>query len=101
MSEVGTSSHLRHPYIVQFLAIAMEPSAVHLIKEFIDEYNTEEAICDEDAKTDVAIGPQEKLYISRQCMQAVAYMHTNQPMIIHGDIKPGNLMIKKGCYTTK
>ena len=49
----------------------------------------------------MAVRPHEKLYISHQCMQGVAYnMHTVQPMIIHRDIKPGNIMFKKGCYTT-
>ena len=101
VSEVGISARLRHPNIVQFLAIAKEPSAVHLVNEFIDGYNMEEAIFDDDAKKDMAIGPHAKLYISRQCVQGVAYMHTIQPMVIHRDIKPGNIMIKKGCYTTK
>ena len=94
--EVGISARLRHPNIVQFLAIAKEPSAVHLVNEFIDGYNMEEAIFDDDAKKDMATGPHEKLYISRQCMQRVAYTHTIQPMIIRWNIKPGNIMIKKG-----
>ena len=101
VSEVGISARLRHPNIVQFLAIAKEPSAVHLVNEYIDGYNMEEAIFDDEAKNDMAIGPHDKLYISRQCMQGVAYMHTIKPMVIHRDIKPGNIMIKRGCYTTK
>ena len=101
VSEVGISARLRHPNIVQILAIAKEPSAVHLVNEFIDGYNMEEAIFDDDAKNDTAIGSHDNLYISQQCMQRVAYMHTIQPMIIHRYIKPGNIMIKKGCYITK
>ena len=61
----------------------------------------EEAIFDDDAKKYMVIGPRDKLYISRQCMEGVAYMHTIQPMIIHREIKPGNIMIKRGCYTSK
>ena len=99
VSEVGISPRLRQLNIVQFLAVAKEPSAVHLVNEFIDGYNMEEAIFDDNAKRDMAIGRHENVYISRQCMQGVAYMHTIQP--IHQDIIPGNIMVKKGCYTTK
>ena len=56
----------------------------------------EEAFFDDDAKKDMTIEPHEKSYISRQCMQGEAYTHTIQPMIIHRDNKPGNIMIKKG-----
>ena len=36
VSEVGISARLRQLNIVQFLPITKEPSAVHLVKEFID-----------------------------------------------------------------
>jgi serine/threonine protein kinase len=33
----------------------------------------------------------------RQAVQAVAYMHALVPIVLHNDLKPGNVMMKKGC----
>jgi serine/threonine protein kinase len=36
----------------------------------------------------------------RQAVQAVAYMHALVPIVLHNDLKPGNVMIEKGCLST-
>ena len=87
---------------IAFSSLPLQRShLVFMVNELIDGYNMEEAFFDDDTKKDMAIGPHDKLYIRRQCMQGVAYTHTIKPMIIHRNIKPGNIMIKKGYYTTK
>ena len=100
VSEVGINARLRHPNIVQFLAIAKEPFAVHLVNEFIDGYNMEEAFT-AMRRIIWRSGHMTSCTSVGTVCREWHNIHTIQPMIIHRGIKPGNIMIKKGCYTTK
>lgn len=99
--EIEISSKLRHPNIIQFLAVARGKTTIHLVHEYINGCNMEDAIFCEEKKLEMAITKEDKLFIMRQVVQAVAYMHALVPIVLHNDIKPGNVMIKKGCLSTK
>ncbi|XP_062593625.1 uncharacterized protein LOC134255124 [Saccostrea cucullata] len=99
--EIHISSKIRHPNIVLFLAVARAPATVYLVHEYIDGCNMEDAIFDQETKQLMDIKPEHKLFILRQCVQGVAYLHALVPAVIHQDIKPSNIMIKKVCHTTK
>ncbi|XP_061165044.1 uncharacterized protein LOC133174019 [Saccostrea echinata] len=99
--EIHISSKICHPNIVLFLAVARAPATIYLVHEYIDGCNMEDAIFDQETKQLMDIKPEHKLFILRQCVQGVAYLHALVPPVIHQDIKPSNIMIKKICHTTK
>lgn len=61
----------------------------------------EDVIFDQETRQLMDIKPGDKLFILSQCVQGVAYLHALVPPVIHQDIKPSNIMIKKVCHTTK
>jgi serine/threonine protein kinase len=99
--EILVNTKLRHPNIVQFLATAKCTSAVYLVSEFIQGSNMDDAIFDPIKKMAMGIKPEHKIDIIKQVMQGIAYMHSLSPMVLHHDIKPGNILIKEHCFTTK
>lgn len=99
--EINISSRIRHPNIVLFLAVARAPTTIYLVHEYIDGCNMEDAIFDQETRQLMDIKPGDKLFILSQCVQGVAYLHALVPPVIHQDIKPSNIMIKKVCHTTK
>ena len=100
VSEVGINARLRHPNIVQFLAIAKEPFTVRLVNEFIDGYNMEEAFTTM-RRIIWRSGHMTSCTSVGSVCREWHNIHTIQPMTIHRGINPGNIMIKKGCYTMK
>ena len=99
--EININSKLRHPNIIQFLAVARTDNTIYLVHEFIMGCNMEDAIFSAATKLDMDIKAKDKLYIMKQVVQAVSYRHSLEPVVLHHDIKPGNILIRKGCLTTK
>lgn len=91
-NEVAVHSKLRHPCIVQIMAISYTPLSVLLISEFIDGCNLENAIFGIE-EADKLIMKARKKSIAKQICQAVAYMHAVN--IIHQDIKPSNVLLER------
>jgi hypothetical protein len=98
VKEIEISSKLRHPNIIQFLAIARGETTIYLVHEYINECNMEDAIFCAEKKLEMGITQQDKLFIMRQVVQSLPYMHALVPIVLHNDIKPGNVMIKKVVY---
>jgi len=98
--EIEISSKLRHPNFIQFLAVAPGENTIYLFHEYINGCNMEDAIFCAEKKLDIGITQQDKLFIMRQVVQALAYMHALVPIVLHNDKKLGNVMIKKGCLST-
>ena len=42
----------------------------------------------------------QKLYIAKEIAQGIKFMHTRDPVIIHQDIKPLNVMVRQHSITT-
>ncbi|XP_064630956.1 dual specificity protein kinase shkC-like [Lineus longissimus] len=100
--EAKINARIRHPNVVQFLGVAKEPGRIYIVSELVDGCNMEDAIFDEERKREMGIGHVDKLFVAKQCVQAVAaYLHTLVPPVIHKDIKPANVSIRKNCFTTK
>ncbi|CAC5382644.1 unnamed protein product [Mytilus coruscus] len=99
--EINKNSKLRHPNIIQFLAVARADTTIYLVHEFIMGCNMEDVIFSEKTKLDIDIKDRDKPHIMKQVVQAVSYMHSLEPVVLHHDIKPGNILIRKGCLTTK
>ena len=96
-NEIQIHSRIRHPSIVQIMAVAYTKKSVLLVSEYIPGPNLEEAIFGEDQKL---LGGIKDLYAKQIC-QAVAYLHGRNPQIIHHDIKPSNILINHETATAK
>jgi hypothetical protein len=73
-SEVRIHSMLRHPNIVQIMAVAMEKKELYIISEFVDGSNLEDLLFSSE-EDEVGLSPTTKDSIAKQCAQAVAYLH--------------------------
>ncbi|CAG2238710.1 unnamed protein product [Mytilus edulis] len=68
--EININSKLRHPNIIQFLAVARTDNTIYLVHEFIMGCNMEDAIFSAATKLDMDIKAKDKLYIMKQVVQA-------------------------------
>ena len=101
-SEVQVHSKIRHPNIVQIMAVAIGKSAIYIVFEVVIGANLEELLfSDEDDHCAFTILCEKKEFIGRQIVQAVAYLHNRKPPILHRDIKPANVLVTNESYVTK
>ncbi len=101
-TEVKVHSMVRHPNIVQIMAVSFLKNSILLVSELIDGRNLEDLLF-ADAHDDETFTIQacDKLLIGKQICQAVAYLHNLKPPIVHRDIKPANVIVAKATQTTK
>ena len=97
-SEVRIHSMLRHPNIVQIMAVAMEKNELFIVSEFVDGSNLEDLLFSSE---EVDLSPTTKDSIAKQCAQAVAYLHALSPPVIHRDIKPANVLVSRMSHVAK
>ena len=98
----NTAPKIRHPNIVQIMAVAIGKSAIYIVSELVIGANLEELLfSDEDDGCAFTIPCEKKEFIGRQIVQAVAYLHNRKPPILHRDIKPANVLVTNESYVTK
>ena len=102
-SEVQVHSRIRHPNIVQIMAVAVGKSALYIVSELVNRANLEDLLFsdDDDGGCSFTIPSNKKCFIGRQIVQAVAYLHNRKPPILHRDIKPANVLVARESYVTK
>ncbi|CAG2244475.1 unnamed protein product [Mytilus edulis] len=100
-AEIEMHELIRHPNIVQLMAVAFEKSSVYLITEYINGFNMENVIFDEDLSSQLKLIQSDKIFIIVQLLQAVCYLHAMVRPIIHRDIKPANILITEKSLVTK
>ena len=97
--ECMTWSKLIHPHIVQFLGVYFSPTSriPMLILEKMDtslrhylEHNTKEDFLLPD-----------KIYILRQVAQALSYLHSRSPPLVHHDLSPNNILLNEVSLQAK
>ncbi len=104
MTEILIHSQLRHPNIVQLMAVAREPSSIYIVMEFVSGTNLDDWIFKDDKSIRQKLDlhePGTKLEILTQLVQVVAFMHGQNPPIVHGDIKPANILLPWKGYQLK
>ena len=99
--EIKIHSKIRHPNIVQLMAVAYDIRSIVLVSEFVNGFNMEDMIFEDTVKSKVTVTFQNKLYISMQCLQAISYLHGMENPIIHRDVKPANILIDRQSFCTK
>ena len=86
--ELNMLAMVRHPHIIQLLGICLHDESQPIL---VFEYMCQGSLADhiED------LTEQNLLLICLQTAQAISYLHSCYPPIIHGDIKPENILLDK------
>lgn len=87
-AEADILKNLKSPYLPKVLDYIETKNGIFTVMEFIPG-NTLKHYLDEGKH----FSQKEILKWSRQLTEAVDYLHTRQPAIIHSDIKPENIML--------
>lgn len=86
---------LHHPNIVQTLGVVYSP--LEIVMEYVQGLNLEELL-----ERRLYISAVTKVNITRQILQALAYLHNRQPeYLIHRDVKPTNVLVQLPGYNVK
>ena len=99
-SEVHIHSQVRHPNIVQIMAVALGKNAVYIVCELVNGANLDELLF-ADEQPAFELPDNQKPYVAKQIVQAVAYLHNLKPPILHRDVKPANVLVASTTYVTK
>ena len=98
-AECLTWSKVRHPGVVQFLGVHMDrrsrlPVLVMekmdmSLRTYLEDYTQEQ------------FPLHQKAFVLRQVTQALAYLHSQNPPLVHHDLSPNNVLLNVVSFVTK
>jgi len=91
LDEAKTMAAVKHPNCLKLLGVCADPANLMLICELMEKGSVHNAL-QHAPKPEV----DQRLAWAGKLSQAVAFMHTRMPRIIHGDIKTHNILLDKG-----
>ena len=98
-AECLTWSKLRHPGVVQFLGVYFERSSrlPVLVMEKMD--TSLRTHLENHSKEEFPLNL--KAFVLRQVTQALAYLHSQNPPLVHHDLSPNNVLLNVVSFVTK
>ena len=98
-AECLTWSKLRHPGVVQFLGVYMDRRSrlPVLVMEKMD--TSLRTYLEEHSKEEFLL--HQKALVLRQVTQALAYLHSQNPPLVHHDLSPNNVLLNVVTFVTK
>ena len=98
-AECLTWSKLRHPGVVQFLGVHMDQSSrlPVLVMEKMD--TSLRTYLEDNSKEQFPL--YQKAFVLRQVTQALAYLHSQNPPLVHHDLSPNNVLLNVVSFVTK
>ena len=87
-TETDTLKNLRHSNLPQVLDFIVTDDSVYTVMDYIPGQSVKELL-KEQGKLDENV----VIKYARQLCDALVYLHNSKPPVIHGDIKPDNIMI--------
>ena len=98
-AECLTWSKLRHPGVVQFLGVHIDPRSrlPVLVMEKID--TSLRTYLEDHSKEQFPL--HQKAFVLRQVTQAMAYLHSQNPPLVHHDLSPNNVLLNVVSFATK
>ncbi|XP_065890569.1 uncharacterized protein [Dysidea avara] len=91
-AEIKALKLLKHPNIVSLLGYSTAEREIVIIMEFINGKNLHTMIFGKD-KIISRTSNMKRLHIAKGVAYGLEFMHTHNPVIIHQDIKPLNIMV--------
>ena len=98
-AECLTWSKLRHPGVVQFLGVHMDRRS-RLPVLVMEKMDTSLRTYLED-HTQEQFPLHQKTFVLRQVTQALAYLHSQNPPLVHHDLSPNNVLLNVDSFVTK
>ena len=97
--ECVTWSKLRHPGVVQFLGVYFDRDArlPVLVMEKLD--TSLRRYCEDHSKEEFPLHL--KAFALRQISQALAYLHGQNPPLVHHDLSPNNVLLNVESFVAK
>lgn len=89
-AEADILKNLKHSYLPKVLDFIVADGDYYTVTDYIDGISFEEVIQD-----GVDFTQKDLIRWSIELCEALEYLHMQKPPIIHGDIKPGNIMLTK------
>ena len=98
-AECSTWSKLRHPGVVQFLGVHIDPRSrlPVLVMEKMD--TSLRTYLEDHSKVEFPL--HQKTFVLRQVTQALAYLHSQNPPLVHHDLSPNNVLLNVVSLVTK
>ena len=98
-AECLTWSNLRHPSVVQFLGVYMDRRSrlPVLVMEKMD--TSLRTYLEDHSKEEFPL--HQKAFVLRQVTQALAYLHSQNPPLVHHDLSPNNVLLNVVSFMTK
>lgn len=94
--EINTYKTLRHPFIVEYIGCVLEYPNLAIVTEYLPNGNVFDLLFHRQVQLPAEV----RLRICRTVAMAVSYMHTNDPVVIHKDLKTQNLVLDEN-YNVK
>ena len=98
-AECLTWSKLHHPGVVQFLGVHMDRRSrlPVLVMEKMD--TSLRTYLENHSKEEFLL--HQKAFVLRQVTQALAYLHSQNPPLVHHDLSPNNVLLNVDSFVTK
>ena len=98
-AECLTWSKLRHPGVVQFLGVHLDRRSrlPVLVMEKMD--TSLRKYVEDHSKEEFPL--HQKMFVLRQVTQALAYLHSQNPPLVHHDLSPNNVLLNVVLFMTK
>eukprot|EP00746_Dinoflagellata_sp_MGD_P129784 gnl/MRDRNA2_/MRDRNA2_63874_c0_seq1.p1 gnl/MRDRNA2_/MRDRNA2_63874_c0~~gnl/MRDRNA2_/MRDRNA2_63874_c0_seq1.p1 ORF type:complete len:638 (-),score=89.37 gnl/MRDRNA2_/MRDRNA2_63874_c0_seq1:400-2313(-) len=93
VTEIRILRRLRHPNIVLLHGVAALPNTLGIIMEFVPGPNLKEFICSSNEAEKIILGGHRRQLLIG-LVRALRYLHSQQPIVVHGDLKPENVLVE-------
>lgn len=86
--EADIIKNLKHQYLPQAYDFIKLQDGIYTVMDFVSGYSIDKYL-----KNGYRFTQQQMIFWMKQASEALAYLHSRKPPIIHSDIKPANIMI--------
>ncbi|KAJ8667782.1 hypothetical protein QAD02_009445 [Eretmocerus hayati] len=95
LREIAINDRVRGSYFPNLLAFNFDEDAMvaRLLSEFVKGCQLREALFDTTSRHPKLDSLEKQLGVAKQLSSSVEYLHSNNPPIIHGDLKPENITL--------